>query len=109
MAVGADQNLTAPDMAIAAKTCSIQCQGNHRPVNMVFSHAGDGMGVVVLNRDTGDALAFEGFGIIGAVISRMKIMGHENRVNSQNFFHVVNGPGIKRIYLGVVQVPYVLT
>jgi GGDEF domain-containing protein len=78
MAVGADQNLTAPDMAVGSKARSIQGQGDHLTINMVFPHTGDGMGVVVLADANANKMAFAEF------YSRADALMYEAKASGRN-------------------------
>ena len=80
-------------MAVGSITGAVQGDGQHRLIQTVFRHAGNSMGMVMLDPDFFDPFLLQGIGCAG--ITRMKVMGNDVRFNIHDFFQVINAGFIK--------------
>src|SRR5208282_3563534 len=57
--MGGDQYFSAPDRSIGSVSCAIKRDPNHFSIQMIFSHAGNDVGVMMLHRNMLEVFALQ--------------------------------------------------
>src|SRR5208283_2879966 len=105
--MGGDQYFSAPDRSIGSVSCAIKRDPNHFSIQMIFSHAGNDVGVMMLHRNMLEVFALQR--PLRREIIGMQIVRDDSRLHFQYPLKMRNRFHEEVITFRILQIADVLT